>query len=135
MIRNLHPKNYAALIAADHSKCDEASTKRDRRGAEPGIGADRLPQERVAQDLQELSKRVQLRDQMVLGRKKVRLPHHRRDKEQDHQPCGYYLNDIAIAYACHGDDVSQPDHSNPGESECWHDLQKIPVTREAEGED
>src|SRR6266516_2029492 len=91
--RDLHPKYYAGSIATDHGERDEAPTKRDCRGAEPGIGADRLSQERVAQDLKELGEWVELNNEMILARKEVGLPHHRRDIEHYHQPCGDNLND------------------------------------------
>src|SRR5262249_19281473 len=133
MIRS-HPKNYAVLIAADHSKSNETSSKRDHRGTKPSPGAGWLSQQRITQDLHELSKWVVINDRMVLPRKEIRLPHHRRDIEQDCQPCCDHLNGIAIAYAHHGDEISRPEHCNPGESERRHDLQKMPVDRDLESD-
>src|SRR6266508_6253625 len=110
----LHPEDHASLVAADHRKGEDAATKRDRRRGDPSVPAHRLSQERVAEEVEELGERIEVDDEMVLRRKKIGLPHHRRDEEPYHQPGGDELNGIAIAHASHGDDISRPRHRDPG---------------------
>src|SRR6516225_1192136 len=125
--KSLHPEDHAAVIAANHRKGEYAATQRDGDGGNPSMLADRLSQEGIAQQLQELGQRVEIHDEVVFGREKIRLPHHRCDEEPHRQPGGDDLNNVSIAHAGHGDEISRPRHHDAGEYKGRHDLQQIPV--------